>query len=91
MKNPDFFNSLKEKLNTHHQFPLVYMFKFIIPADNQKIASLHALFDEKAQISLRASSKGKFSSITVRAVMINAEEVIQKYQEAAQIPGLIAL
>lgn len=82
---------MKEKLNTNHQFPLVYMFKFIVPADNQKIASLHALFDDQAQISLRASRKGKFSSITVKAVMINAEEIIQKYQEASSIQGLIAL
>jgi hypothetical protein len=34
--NPeDFYKSLKEKLEDHHDFPEDYLFKFIIPTDSK--------------------------------------------------------
>ncbi len=87
----DFYKSLREKLNENHSFPLLYMFKFIIPSDNYKIARISSLFGEDTQLTLKESSKGKFTSVTARTVMISADEVIRKYQEASRIEGLIAL
>ncbi len=91
MSNAD-FERIRKALETHHEWPGVYMFKFIVPADNEKLALLQALFNSKtAQISTRPSSKGNFVALTAREVMVNADQVMQKYSKAAEIEGVIAL
>ena len=84
----DFYSSLKEKLDQEYNFPILYMFKFIIQSDNQKIALLSSLFGSGAQLSFNKSSKGKFTSITM---MLSSDEIINKYKEAGKIEGVIAL
>lgn len=87
----EFYASLKERLSEGQAFPLLYMFKFIVPSDNKKIAQVNSAFNENAQISLKESSKGKFTSLTVKTVMLSADEVINKYRQLEHIEGLIAL
>jgi len=89
--NEEFLKSLELKLNDTTQWPSVYMFKFIVPADNRKIAMVETLFEEEAQISRKESSGGKYISITIKVVMLNALEIIEKYRSTANIKGLIAL
>jgi uncharacterized protein len=85
------FDKLKEVLNKHTSWPTIYMFKFIIPAENRKIALIESKFSETAIISQHESATGKYVSITVKEVMLNAEAVIEKYKEMKGIEGLIAL
>ena len=87
----EFLKSLELKLNETTQWPSVYMFKFIVDADNRKIAMVEAIFEEEAQIFTKESSGGKYISITIKLVMLNALEVISIYRSAAKIEGLIAL
>ncbi len=90
--NPDEqFDKLKEVLNKHTTWPTVYMFKFIIPADNKKIALVESKFTESAIISQHESATGRYISITVKEVMLNADSIIAKYKEMKGIEGLIAL
>ena len=89
--NEDFFAKLKKQLEESTEWPTVYMFKFIVPADNKKLALVESLFSAQAKISTRSSNKGKYISVTGRVVMLSAAEVIEKYKEAAKIEGLIAL
>lgn len=89
--NEEFLVSLQKKLDETTEWPSVYMFKFIIPADNRRIALVEALFSPETKISSKESSGGKYISITGKVVMLNALEVIEKYRKAAQIEGLIAL
>ena len=91
MKNAEFYKSLREKLNEQTEWPTVYLFKFIIPADNQKMAQVNELFDGSAQITTRASNKGNYLSISAKEVMMNAESIIVKYKKAAEIEGIISL
>lgn len=91
MKKAEFYKSLREKLNEQTEWPTVYMFKFIIPADNQKMAQVNELFDGSAQITTRASKKGNYLSISAKEVMMNAESIIIKYKKAAEIEGIISL
>ena len=86
-----FLTSLQKKLDETTEWPSVYMFKFIIPADNRRIAMVEALFSAEAKITSKESSGGKYISITGKVVMLNALEVIEKYRSAAKIEGLIAL
>ena len=89
--NEEFLKSLQAKLDETTEWPSVYMFKFIIPADNRRIALVEALFSPETKISTKESSGGKYISITGKVVMLNALEIIEKYRKAAEIEGLIAL
>jgi len=85
------FDSLKERLE-EMSFPSVYMFKFIVKSDLNKIAEIESLFQsDKAEIVRKESSKGAFISISVKEVMISADEIIAVYQKAASIDGVITL
>lgn len=85
------FDELRKKLNDFNSWPTLYMFKFIIPSDNHKIALVESLFDDGAEIKMQPSSKGKYTSITARVVMLDAEQVISIYQRASEIEGIISL
>lgn len=91
MSNEEFYNSLKTKLEDVHSYPTVYMFKFIVPSLGDKVEKVIALFDKDANITSRQSSKGKFTSVTVKVVMLSSDEIIQKYKEVAKIEGVIML
>ena len=85
------FDSLRERLE-ELSFPNVYMYKFIVKSDLQKIAQIESLFQpEKAEIIRKESSKGAFISITVKEVMLSADEIISVYERAAKIEGVITL
>ena len=91
MDRDEQFEKLRNLLNKENKFPIVYMFKFIIPADNRKIAQVEAKFSDEAIISHKESSNGKYFSITVKEVMLNADSIIEKYKEMNGIEGLMAL
>lgn len=83
---------LRIKLHESTEWPSLYMFKFIVPADHQKIAKVESLFNStEAKIELRQSSKGNFVSITATEMMMNPESIIERYKEADGIEGLISL
>ena len=90
MKDSD-FDSLREKLNDQVNWPSVYLFKFIIPANNHKLAQVMNLFNETTEITTRESGKGNFISVSAKEVMLSTESVIEVYKKAAQVDGLIAL
>ncbi|MCE9538236.1 MAG: DUF493 family protein [Bacteroidetes bacterium] len=91
MNRDEQFEKLRELLNKENNWPMVYMFKFIVPADNKKIALVEAKFSDEAIILHKESTTGKYFSITVKEVMLNADSIISKYKEMEGIEGLMAL
>lgn len=87
----EFYKSLKEKLDDQVEFPSVYMFKFIIPADNHKLALAEALFGEEAIITTRQSKTNKYISITAKEIMTSSAKIIEIHQKAEKIEGIIQL
>lgn len=86
------YEKLQTRLEDGFDWPSVYMFKFIVPADNQKLAQVESLFNTKeCQVTTRQSSKGNYVSITAREMMMSPDKVIARYLEAEKIEGLIAL
>ncbi len=81
-------NGFREKLNQHYAWPSLYIFKFIVPTgkegDVKKLFPLHTTTD-------RLSKEGKYTSITIQMMMPSSESVIDIYERAASIEGLIAL
>lgn len=86
-----FYTSLKNKLKKQFEWPHLYLFKFIIPSDNKKLALAQALFGEGAQVTTRQSKNNKYTSISAKEVMISPDEVIAVYEKAKKIEGIISL
>jgi putative lipoic acid-binding regulatory protein len=87
----DPYEGLRTQLE-ERDWPAVFLFKFIIPADNQKIAEVEALFDTQlAQIELRPSKTGKFVSVSAKEMMLDVDSIIARYKKATKIEGLMAL
>ena len=84
------FDKLKEQLLLQ-EWPNVYLFKFIVPNENEKIAKVSSLFDENSTLTLHPSSNGNYMSITIREVMMSANDIIEIYEKAAEIKGVITL
>ncbi|MGD1318462.1 DUF493 family protein [Chryseobacterium sp. 2R14A] len=91
--NPEeFYSSLKEKLEGHHDFPEDYLFKFIIPTDEAKITEIYKVFDGiKFTMSNRESKNGKYTACNINAFVLDADQVVKIYQEVAKIENVILL
>lgn len=87
-----FYKKLKKKLKNDTTFPSKYMFKFIVPANKDKIQQIQAMFDHTgAVINTTNSRTGKFTSVSIVVVMKKADDIILKYKEAEKIEGIISL
>ena len=90
-QNREKFEKLRKALEENTTWPTVYMFKFIVPADNQRYAQVESLFGPEAEIRKRPSSKGNFTSFSVKEVMLSADDVMHVYMRASEIKGCISL
>lgn len=92
-KNPDeFYASLKSKLEEAHDFPQDYLYKFIIPTDQNKLTEIYRVFDGlEHTISNRDSKTGKYVALNINVFVLDADQVIAIYKEVAKIEGVIML
>ena len=84
------FESLRTQLE-QLDFPNVYFFKFIVPNEEGLITRVKKLFDKGSEVELKASSTGKFVSVSRKQVMLSADDIIEVYKQASEIEGIIAL
>jgi putative lipoic acid-binding regulatory protein len=82
---------LRDRLNEIHVWPSIYMFKFVLPSDQERIQRLKLIFGEKAEVKQRLSSNGKYTSLTIREMMMDADAIFVRYMMAAEIEGVISL
>ena len=82
---------MRKQLDTSHTWPCEFMFKFIVPKGNENEAALRAIFGLKSKMKMRESSTGKYRSFTILDRVTGADEVFERYEAAAKIPGIIAL
>lgn len=92
-KNDEFYDKLKQRLQDTSEWPSEYIFKFIIPTEQEKIDKISDIFDNTgAVIKTKTSSKGKYTSVSIRLNVDSPEVVIQKYKIVGyQIEGVISL
>ena len=91
-KTADFYERLLGQLRDDTDWPSPYLYKFIIPASLEKIAEIEAIFnDMEAKMETRDSSKGTYTSVSVRVTMESPEAVIEKYLEVSKVEGVISL
>jgi hypothetical protein len=84
----EWINNFRVKLDEHYSWPALYIFKFIVPAgkegDLKNLFPLHTSSDKQ-------STQGKYVSVTYKMMMPSSESVIEVYEKASAIEGLIAL
>ena len=91
-KKAQFYKKLKKKLKKDTTFPAKYLFKFIVPASEDRVNQVEAIFDFTGAVITKTSSKtGKYTSISVLVVMKKADDIIAKYMEAEKVDGIISL
>lgn len=91
-KRTQFYEKLKKKLKKDTAFPSKYLFKFIVPTEEDKIMYIENMFNHLGAIVNKTSSKtGKFTSISILVVMKKADDIISKYKEAEKVEGIISL
>lgn len=87
-----FYVKLKDQLEDTTKFPADYMYKFIVPTDENQLNEVQDKFDSKgAVIKTKKSKTGKYISITIVLKLKNAEEVISYYKKVENIKGIISL
>lgn len=84
----DKITQFKQVLDEHHQWPCPYIFKFIVPTEN-----LHLVSDVFPDIifQTRESKTGKYTSITMESNMCSSKDVMDVYEKASTVPGLMSL
>ncbi len=88
----DFYERLKVELDNSSTWPSVYLFKFIVPSENDNVFQVEEAFNRMGAVIKTTKSKtGKFTSISIDVTMNNAQEIINKYIEVSNIKGIISL
>ncbi len=88
----EFYERLKVELDLSTTWPAVYLYKFIVPSENDNILRVEKAFDcMGAVIKTTKSKTGKFTSISVDVMMKDSQEIIDKYIEVSTINGIISL
>jgi len=87
-----FYIKLKEQLAATSTWPSIYLYKFIIPTSLEKTAEIEKIFEATdAVFTTRESSKGKYSSLSIKVTMKSPDAVIKKYMEVSKVEGVISL
>ena len=92
-ESPDeFYKRLKIQLADSTRWPSLYLYKFIVLTDDEKIRQVHEVFNNTgAVIDSKKSKKGKYTSLSISVNLKNPDEVIAKYKEVGEIDGVISL
>lgn len=84
----DWWRNFRTLLDEQNDWPTEYLFKFIVP--RAALDEMKAVFGAHP-VTVRASSKGRYLSVTARMQMASSEEVVAVYTAAGRVEGVIAL
>ncbi len=88
MSDEQSLESFRSSLDANHEWPCLFPFKFIVPAEQCEIV-LELFADDPVQA--RNSRNGRFTAYTIEIRVHSCDEVIAIYQKVAQIPGVISM
>jgi hypothetical protein len=86
----DPYKKLRELLQEQN-YPSIYLYKFIVKQDAQKIQEIKQCFGESAEFATKPSSNGKYISISIKEMMLNTEDIINRYKAVSKIDNVIKL
>ena len=80
--------SFKEKLDQHYTWPASYIFKFIVPTGKEQ--QVKDLFPGE-ETTDKLSRQGNYVSVSIELMMFSSDSVIEIYERASHIDGIVAL
>ncbi len=80
--------AFKKLLETEHDWPGPYHFRFIVPSD--QIEQVSRLLPE-IDMETRFSGQGRFISLNFDLHCENADIVLEIYMKVQSIPGIVSL
>lgn len=84
----EWWDRFQDLLDQDRTWPAEYLFKFIVPRPN--LDALQELFGDHPVV-VRASTRGRYVSVTARLHMEDSASVVELYRAAGEIPGVISL
>lgn len=85
------YEKLKALLLENKKWPLLYMFKFIVPNSEGRVEKVVEMLPKHGSISYKHTKNLKHVSVTCKVSMKNADAIIAVSEKVAQIPGVISL
>lgn len=85
------YNKTKQQILESTKWPSLYMFKFIVPNKDEKQNAVKNLFPKDTEFTYNLSKDMRFIGITTKIVMASADDVIEIYDRAKGIKGIMAL
>lgn len=85
------YRKLRKILDESEKWPSLYMFKFIVPNQHGKVDKVVAQLPEKGEVSFKHTKSLRHVSITCKAVMNNADEIVTITENVTAIEGVMAL
>lgn len=88
-----FYKKLKGQLEDTSDWPSLYLYKFIVLSNQEKIQQIEQVFSNTgAVITTKKSKNGKYTSVSVKVRMKDPDAVIEKYQTIGNtVEGVIPL
>jgi len=85
------YDKLKELLAENKKWPLLYMFKFIVPNNEGKVQTVIDMLPKHGTVSFKHTKNLKYVSVTCKVSMKNAESIIELTDKVSSIEGVMAL
>ena len=91
-KSEEFYQRLQQQLHETSACPSDYLYKFIVPTDDEKILQIQDIFDNTgAVIESKQSKNGNYTSLSITVNLESPAAVIAKYQAVGAVEGVISL
>lgn len=87
----DHYKNLRYRLMETNQWPLRYMFKFIVPNADGKVERVKALMPANGSLSFKHTASLSHVSVTCVALMDNADQIIEITEKVGNIEGVLVL
>lgn len=85
------YNKMRQELLESTSWPATYMFKFIVSNEDDKVEAVKQLFPPTAQLQFKTSKNIRHVGITTKIEMESPEKVLEIYEKAQNIEGIISL
>jgi hypothetical protein len=85
------YTKLKELLAKNKKWPMLYMFKFIVPNEGDKVKQVVELLPKHGNVSYNHTKNLKYVSVTCKVSMKSANAIIEVTSKIAAIKGVMSL
>ncbi|NOQ72041.1 MAG: DUF493 family protein [Crocinitomix sp.] len=73
------------------EYPSIYLYKFIVKQDPNKVIDIKRCFSETAEFTERASKNGNYISVSIREMMLSSDAIIDRYKTVGKFENVITL